>query len=150
MGLAHLAAHQHEARADRAQGCPTSCRKRGNAVCYVRGRAREYGLQHRTSLLAAPFETDRKDESEIGIGNGGWRWRQWCGACEQEKRLGIEYRRAGTLDDLTVQHVTLPIDTEPEIGDARRALGLRRIALETRYASDDGLLPAGNRWSQLR
>jgi len=48
------------------------------------------------------------------------------------KRLGIEYRRAGTIDDLTVQHVTLPIDTEVEIDDARRALGLRRIALEVR------------------
>jgi hypothetical protein len=35
-------------------------------------------------------------------------------------------------DDLTVQHVTLPIDTEVEIDDARRALGLRRIALEAR------------------
>src|SRR6516225_4318732 len=84
----------------------------------LRARPRIYGLQHRTSLLAAPFETDRKDESEIGIGNGGWRWRQWRGACEQEKRLGIEYRRAGTIDDLTVQHVTLPIDTEVEIDDA--------------------------------
>jgi len=28
-----------------------------------------------TSLLAAPSETDRKDESEIGIGNGGRRRR---------------------------------------------------------------------------
>ena len=46
--------------------------------------------------------------------------------------------------------MTLSIDTEAEINDARRALGLRRIALEARKASDDGLLPAGNRWSQLR
>src|SRR6516165_5671254 len=103
-----------------------------------------------TLLLAAPFETDRKDESEIGIGNGGRRWRQWGRTCDQRKRLGIEYRRAGTLDDLTVQHVTLPIDTEAEISDARRALGLRRIALEARQVSHDRLLPAGNCWSQLR
>jgi hypothetical protein len=46
--------------------------------------------------------------------------------------------------------VTLSIDTEAEFNDARRALGLRRIALEACKASDDGLLPAGNLWSQLR
>src|SRR5215471_15708837 len=96
------------------------------------------------------YETDRKDESEIAIGSCGRRRRQWRGTCEQGKRLGIEYRRAGTLDDPAIQHVTLSIDTEAEINDAHRALGVRRIALEARKASDEGLLPAGNRWSQLR
>ena len=104
----------------------------------------------RVTEASPECETDRKDESEIAVGSGGRRRRQWRGTCEQGKRLGIEYRRAGTLDDSAVQHVTLSIDTEAKINDARRALGLRRIALETRYASDDGLLPAGNRWSQLR
>ena len=45
--------------------------------------------------------------------------------------------------------MTLSIDTEAEINDARRALGVRRIALEARKASDEGLLPVGNHWSQL-
>src|SRR5215467_7737187 len=96
------------------------------------------------------YETDRKDESEIAIGSCGRRRRQWRGTREQGKRLGIEYRRAGTLDDTTIQHVTLSIDTEAKINDdARRALGVCRIALEARNASDEGLVPAGNRWSQL-
>src|SRR5262249_38811670 len=89
-----------------------------------------------------------KVRSPWGAAAGGRR--QWRGTCKQGKRLGIEYRRAGTLDDPAVQHVTLSIDTEAEINDARRALGLRRIALEPRNASDEGLLPAGNRWTQLR
>src|SRR5215467_14079841 len=96
------------------------------------------------------YETDRKDESEIAIGSCGRRRRQWRGTCEQGKRLGIEYRRAGTLDDPAIQHVTLSIDTEAEINDAHRALGVRRIALEARKASDERLLPVGNHCSQLR
>ena len=52
------------------------------------------------------YETDRKDDSEIAIRSCGRRRRQWRGTCEQGKRLGIEYRRAGTLDDPAVQHVT--------------------------------------------
>jgi hypothetical protein len=95
-------------------------------------------------------KTDQKDESEIAIGSGGRRRRQWRGACEQGKRLGIEYRRAGTLDDPAIQHVALSIDTEAEINDARRALGVRRIALEARKPSYEGLLPVGNHRSQLR
>jgi hypothetical protein len=59
----------------------------------------------RITKASPECETDRKDESEIAIGSGGWRGRQWSGTCEQGKRLGIEYRRAGTLDDPAVQHI---------------------------------------------
>src|SRR6516162_4897823 len=104
----------------------------------------------RVTEASPEYETDRKDESEIAIGSCGRRRRQWRGTREQGKRLGIEYRRAGTLDDPAVQHVTLSIDAEAEINDARGALGRRRIALEARNASDQGLLPAGNRWSRFR
>ena len=104
-----------------------------------------WGFGTKSVTEASPeSETDWKDESEIAIGNRGRRGRQWRGTCEQGKRLSIERRRAGTLDDLAVHHVTLSIDTEAEINDARRALGLLRIALEACKASDDGLLPSGN------
>ena len=119
-------------RLDDAEGSGAVCATAGSEAAGNRSARIRAAAAISTSLLAAPFETDRKDESEIGVGNGGWRWRQWRGTCEQGKRLGIEYRRAGTLDDLTVQHVTLPIDTKVEINDARRALGLPRIALEAR------------------
>ena len=48
----------------------------------------------RVTEASPEYETDRKDESEIAVGSGSRRRRQWRGTCEQLKCLGIEYRRA--------------------------------------------------------
>src|SRR5690348_17287287 len=43
-----------------------------------------WGLLHQAITEASPeSETDWKDESEIAIGNRGWRGWQWRGTCEQ-------------------------------------------------------------------
>ena len=37
----------------------------------------------RVTEASPEYETDRKDESEIAVGSGSWRRRQWRGTCEQ-------------------------------------------------------------------